>query len=152
MSTEQGIVKQVEPGWAWVQAKRSGASEGCGRYDHCHAIDGGNKMVIKAANQANAQIGDVVVLYLKSSAKFKCIATVYLLPVLGLFAGAFSATFLAPLIGLDPSRGMALFTIAGVLAAVALMRFLGNRLAHQEGCTPIVKRIVGPAREPIKKF
>ena len=24
MSTEQGIVKPVEPGWAWVKAKRLG--------------------------------------------------------------------------------------------------------------------------------
>ena len=25
MSTEQGVVEQVEPGWAWVKAKRLGA-------------------------------------------------------------------------------------------------------------------------------
>ena len=105
MSTEQGIVKQVEPGWAWVKAKRLGASSGCGRHDHCHTIEGGNKMVIKAANLAQARKGDVVVLYLS--------------------------------------------TIAGVVAAVVLMRFLANRMAHQEKFTPIVKRIVRPAFEPI---
>ena len=33
MSTEQGIVKLVEPGWAWVKAKRLGATNGCGRHD-----------------------------------------------------------------------------------------------------------------------
>jgi positive regulator of sigma E activity len=148
MSTEQGIVKQVEPGWAWVKAKRLGASSGCGCYDHCHTTDG-NKMVIRAANPAHAKIGDVVVLYLSTSAKFKCIATVYLLPVLGLLAGAFASSFLSHLIGLDPAWGMALFTIAGVAAAVVLMRFLANRLAHQEGFTPIVRRIVRPARERI---
>ena len=148
MSTEQGIVKQVEPGWAWVKAKRLGASSGCGCYDPCHTIDG-NKMVIRAANPAHAKIGDVVVLYLSTSAKFKCIATVYLLPVLGLFAGAFGSSYLSQLIGLDPAWGMALFTMAGVAAAVVLMRFLANRLAHQEEFTPIVKRIVRPGRERI---
>ena len=35
MSTEQGIVQQVVPGWAWVKAKRLGATRGCGCYDHC---------------------------------------------------------------------------------------------------------------------
>jgi positive regulator of sigma E activity len=70
MSTEQGVVKQVEPGWAWVKAKRLGATSGCGCYDHCHTIEGGNKMVIKAVNQVQAQKGDVVVLYLSTSAKF----------------------------------------------------------------------------------
>ena len=144
MSTEQGIVEQVEPGWAWVKAKRLGASSGCGRYDHCHAIEGGNKMVIKAINLAQAREGDLVLLYLSTSAKFKCIATIYLLPVLGIITGAFSSNYLSQLIGLDPSWGMALFTIAGVVAAVVLMQFLANRMAHQKRFTPIVKRIVRP--------
>lgn len=150
MSTEQGIVKQVEPGWAWVKAKRLGATSGCGCYDHCHASDGGNKMVIRAVNLAQAREGDVVVLYLSTGAKFKCIAIVYLLPVFGILAGALSSNYLSRLIGLDPSWGTALFTIAGVAAAVVLMRFLANRMARQDRFTPIVKRIVRPAFEPIK--
>jgi hypothetical protein len=44
---------------------------------------------------------------------------------------------------------MALFTVTGVVAAVAFMRFLANRMAHQEKFTPIVKRIVRPALETI---
>ena len=149
MSTEHGIVRKVEQGWAWVQAKRLGASCGCGRYDHCHTGDG-NKMVIRAANRANAREGDVVVLYLSTSAKFKCIAIVYLLPVFGILAGAFSSGFLSRLLGMDPSWGMAVCTTAGVVAAVVLMRFMANRLAKQERFMPIVKRIVRPAFEPIK--
>jgi hypothetical protein len=44
---------------------------------------------------------------------------------------------------------MALFTVAGVVAAVVFMRFLANRMVHQERFTPIIKRIVRPAFEPI---
>jgi positive regulator of sigma E activity len=106
-------------------------------------------MVIKALNLAQAREGDLVVLYLSTSAKFQCIATVYLLPVLGLLTGTLSSNYLSTLIGLDPSWGMALFTITGVLAAVVFMRFLANRMAHQEKFTPIIKRIVRPAFEPI---
>ncbi len=76
------------------------------------------------------------------------IGTVYILFVLGLLVGAFSADSLSDLIGLDRSWGMALFTIAGAGAAVLLMRFIANRMALQEGFTPIVKRIVRAAREP----
>ena len=150
MSTEQGIVKQVEPEWAWVKAKRLWATSGCGCYDHCHTSDGGNKKVIKAINLAQAREGDVVVLYLSTGAKFKCIEIVYLLPVFGILAGALSSNCLSRLIGLDPSWGMALFTIVGVGAAIVLMRFLADRMACQERFTPIVKRIVRPAFEPIK--
>ena len=151
MSTERGIVKQVEPGWAWVKAKRLGATNGCGCYDHCHMIEGGQKMVVKAVNRVQAREGDLVVLYLSTSAKFKCIATVYLLPVLGILFGAFSSKPLSNLIGLDPSWGMALFTISGLLAAVAVMRRLAKRMAHQKKFTPIIKRIVRPAFGMVSK-
>jgi len=44
---------------------------------------------------------------------------------------------------------MGLFTVAGVEAAVVFMRFLADRMAHQEKFTPIIKKIVRPAFEPI---
>lgn len=143
MSTEQGIVERVEPGWVWVKAKRLGACAGCGSYDHAHTI--GNKMVIRAANLTQAQKGDVVVIHLSTKAKFKCIATVYLLPVLGLFVGAFAATFFSPQIELDPSLGVTLGALAGLAGAILLMRFIANRMVQQKGFTPVVKRVVRPA-------
>ena len=77
------------------------------------------------------------------------IYTVYLLPVLGFFIGVLSSNFLSHLIGLDPAWGIALFNIAGVVAVVVFMRFLANRMAHQERFTPIIRRIVRPAFETI---
>ena len=49
MSTLQGVVQQVLPGWAWGKSKRLGATRGCGCYDHCHTIEGGNKSIVRPA-------------------------------------------------------------------------------------------------------
>ena len=52
-------------------------------------------------------------LYLSTKTKLKSTAIVYLIPVLGIFVGAFSAEPLSKALGLNPSLGMAMFTFNG---------------------------------------
>ena len=152
MSAERGIVERVEPGWAWVKTKRSSACSSCSSRHHC-LTQGSDQMVVKAQNTARAKKGDEVELYLSSKTKLKGTAIVYLIPVLGIFVGAFSANPLSGAIGLNPSVGMAFFTLTGLVAAVFLMRYLANRMDSTEALTPIVKRVVFSARSmPIKRI
>lgn len=152
MSAERGIVEKVEAGWAWVKTKRSSACSSCGSRHHC-LTQGSDQMVVKAQNSARAKKGDEVELYLSSKTKLKGTAIVYLIPVLGIFVGAFSANPLSMAIGLNPSVGMALFTISGLVASVFLMRYLANRMDSTEALTPVVKRVVFSARAtPIKRI
>ena len=141
MSAERGIVEKVEPGWAWVKTKRSGACSDCGSRHHC-LTQGGDRMVVKAQNRVGAKKGDEVELYLSSKTKLKGTAIVYLIPVLGIFVGAFSAEPLSAAFGLNPSLGMAVFTIAGLVSSVFLMRHLANRMAADRSLTPQVKRVI----------
>ncbi|MGD1968605.1 MAG: SoxR reducing system RseC family protein [Desulfobacterales bacterium] len=151
MSAERGIVEKVEPGWAWVKTKRSGGCSSCGSRHHCLS-QGGDKMLVKAQNTARAKKGDEVELYLSSKTKLKGTAIVYLIPVLGIFVGAFSANPLSAAIGLNPSLGMALFTFTGLVAAIFLMRYLANRMDTEQSLIPTVKRVVFSARtNPIKR-
>jgi positive regulator of sigma E activity len=109
-------------------------------------------MLVKARNTAGAKKGDEVELYLSTGIKLKGTAIVYLLPVLGIFAGAFSANPLSNMLGLNPSLGMALFTFAGLVAAVFLMRYLANRMGSKQALNPVVKRVLFSARYvPIKR-
>lgn len=152
MSAERGIVERVEPGWAWVKTKRSSACSSCGSRHHC-LTQGSDQMVVKAQNTARAKKGDEVELYLSSKIKLKGTAIVYLIPVLGIFVGAFSANPLSAALGLNPSLGMAVFTLAGLIASVFLMRYLANRMDSTEALTPVVKRVVFSARTmPIKRI
>ncbi|MBT8331467.1 MAG: SoxR reducing system RseC family protein [Deltaproteobacteria bacterium] len=152
MSAERGIVEKVEPGWAWVKTKRSSACSSCGSRHHC-LTQGSDQMVVKAQNTAEAKKGDEVELYLSSKTKLKGTAIVYLIPVLGIFVGAFSADPLSEAFGMNPSLGMAVFTLTGLVAAVFLMRHLANRMDSKETLTPKVKRVVFSARAtPIKRI
>jgi sigma-E factor negative regulatory protein RseC len=141
MSAERGIVEKVESGWAWVKTKRSSACSSCGSRHHCLS-QGADQMVVKAQNTARAKKGDEVELYLSSKTKLKGTAIVYLIPVLGIFVGAFSADPLSSALGLNPSLGMALFTLTGLVSAIFLMRYLANRMDSKQTLTPLVKRVV----------
>jgi sigma-E factor negative regulatory protein RseC len=151
VSAERGIVEKVEPGWVWVKTKRSSACSSCSSRHNCLS-QGSDQMLVKAQNTARAKQGDEVELYLSTGTTIKGSAIVYLIPVLGIFVGAFSAHPLSKLLGLNPSLGMALFTLTGLVAAVFLMRHLANRMDSKQSLIPIVKRVVFSARTiPIKK-
>ncbi len=152
MSAERGIVERVEPGWAWVKTKSSSACSSCGSRHHC-LTQGSDQMVVKAQNSAHAKKGDEVELYLSSKTKLKGTAIVYLIPVLGVFVGAFSANPISAAIGLNPSLGMALFTLIGLISSVFLMRYLAHRMESDQSLIPIVKRVVFSGQTmPIKRI
>jgi sigma-E factor negative regulatory protein RseC len=152
MSAERGVVEKVEAGWAWVKTKRSSACSSCASRSHC-LTQGSDQMVVKAQNSAHAKKGDEVELYLSTKTKLKSTAIVYLIPVFGIFVGAFSASPLSAVIGLNPSLGMALFTLTGLVLSVFLMRYLANRMDSKQALTPLVKRVVMSARStPIKRI
>ena len=152
MSAERGIVENVEAGWAWVKTKRSSACSSCASRSHC-LTQGGDQMLVKAQNTVRAKKGDEVELYLSTKTKLKGTAIVYLIPVFGIFAGAFSANPLSASIGMNPSLGMAVFTLTGLVLSVFLMRYLANRMDSKESLTPLVKRVVFSARStPIKRI
>ena len=145
MSDERGIVEKVEPGWAWVKTKRSSACSSCGSRHHC-LTQGSDQMVVKAQNSAQAKKGDEVELYLSTKTKLKSTAIVYLIPVLGIFVGAFSAEPLSKALGLNPSLAMVVFTLTGLVSAIFLMRYLANRMAAKQALIPLVKRVIMSAR------
>ncbi len=152
MSAERGIVQNVEPGWAWVKTRRSSACASCDSRHHC-LTQGGDQMLVKAQNTVQAKKGDEVELYLSSKTKLKGTAIVYLIPVFGIFVGAFSANPLSEALGLNPSVGMAVFTLTGLVLAVFLMRYLANRMDSKQALTPLVKRVVINARStPTKRI
>ena len=150
MSAERGTVEKVEAEWAWVKTKRSSACSSCASRSHC-LTQGSDQMVVKAQNTAQAKKGDEVELYLSTKTKLKSTAIVYLIPVFGLFVGAFSANPLSAAIGMNPSLGMAVFTLTGLVLSIFLMRYLANRMDSTKALTPLVKRVVFSARSTSTK-
>ena len=146
MTVERGIVETIEEGFAWVKTRRKSACGHCGSKDHCAMVEGGDRMLVKAKNGAGARQGDVVEIYLDTAVQLKCTFIAYMVPVLGLMTGAFSANSLSTAIGLNPPVGMALFSVAGFLLAMLLARHLANRMVADNTMTPMVRRIIPQGR------
>jgi sigma-E factor negative regulatory protein RseC len=142
MSRETGIVETVEDGWVWVKTQRKSACAHCGHKDHCHTIEGGDRMLVKAKNFAAAQKGDKVELYLNTRTQLKCVFMVYMVPVIGLLIGAFSGNSLSALVGLNPNYVIILFSALGLVVAFMLTRFFANRMETKNALTLLVKRVV----------
>jgi len=142
MSQETGIVESIDEKWVWVKTQRKSACSHCGHKDHCHIVEGSDLMLVKAKNAADAKKGDEVELFISTATKLKCVFMVYMVPVFGLMIGAFSASSLSGLLGLNPKIGTVLFSLAGVVLAYILVRRYSNRMEIKDALTPLVKRVI----------
>jgi len=142
MSQETGIVETVEDEWVWVKTQRKSACAHCGHKDHCHTIEGGDRMLVKAKNLAAARKGDEVELFLNTKTQLKCVFMVYMVPVIGLLVGAFLGNSLFPLIGLNPNMGIFLFSVVGLIAGFIITRLFAGRMDTKNALTLRVTRVI----------
>ncbi len=142
MSQETGIVETVENGWVWVKTQRKSACSHCGHKDHCHTIEGGDRMLVKAKNLADAHKGDEVELYLNTKTQLKCVFMVYMVPVIGLLVGAFAGNSLSTLMGLNANVGIFLFSAIGLGAAFMITRLFSSRMETANALTLRVTRVL----------
>ena len=149
MSTERGTVQRIEDGWSWVLARRKGGCDNCGHKGYCQMVEGGDLMIVKAKNTAQAQIGDEVEIYLSTKTRLKTLFIVYMIPVLGLLAGATSARNLSGFLGLNENLGVVLFSLSGLVLAFILVRLFEARMKAKRELIPFISRIIRrPAPSP----
>lgn len=93
MIEEPGLVVAVEGAYAQVQTQRRGACGGCSANGVCgtsvlERYLGRRPVHLRALNQAGANVGDRVLVGISEQGLLKAAAAGYLLPLLGLIAGA----------------------------------------------------------------
>ena len=98
-------------------------------------------MLVKVSNPVNAKKGDIVEVFLRTSVQLKCTFIIYMIPVLGLIAGAMSSAPLANVFSISDSLGIVIFTFSGFLLSAFLSRILINRIATGDQARPIIRRI-----------
>ncbi len=98
-------------------------------------------MLVKVSNPVKAKKGDMVEVFLKTSLQLKCTFIIYMIPVLGLIAGALSAAPLANILAISESLGIVIFTLFGLLLSTFLSRSLINRIAAGDRARPIIRRV-----------
>lgn len=141
MSTERGIVEKTEEAFAWVRTQRKSACAGCSNKSNCSSLSGGSHMLVKVSNPVKAKKGDMVEVFLRTSIQLKCTFIIYMIPVLGLIAGALSAAPLANVFSISDSFGIVIFTFSGFFLSAFFSRFLINRIAAGDQARPVIRRI-----------
>ena len=146
MIEENAIIAATDGRWAWLQTERNStcgkcsASSGCG-ISLLEKLGKPQQQLVRAINQANAGVGDQVVVGISEAALVRGSAIVYLSPLLGLFGGAALAEALAPfnsLLATEPTS--ILLGLAGLAAGLGYLWRFSRRNAANPQYQPVVLR------------
>ncbi len=89
MAQEKGIVvKTSENNKAWIKTKRSGGCEACSQKGSCGVSESSVSMEIEAENMINAEVGDSVIVNVKTSSLLKLSFLLYVFPIILMIIGA----------------------------------------------------------------
>ncbi|MBW2028167.1 MAG: SoxR reducing system RseC family protein [Deltaproteobacteria bacterium] len=143
METERGTVRNTEGHWAWVETERKGSCESCSHKGHCSMTGNGmNKMVVKAENDARAQVGDLVEIFLSTRTRLKGLFVIYIFPVIGLLSGAIAGNAFSRRFQWEADKGTVLFALSGLVVAFLMAKISEARMNAKRELTPIVSRVI----------
>lgn len=141
MIEEQGRVVALEPGAVWVETLRKStcsscsANAGCGQGLLDRLGVGGRRGHVRALCDLHLRVGDAVIIGVREDLLVRGSLLVYLAPLVGLFAAALFAQWLAlgePLV--------IACAIAGFLVAWSIVRWRSLRVADDPALQPVVLR------------
>jgi sigma-E factor negative regulatory protein RseC len=141
MATEQGIVKTVGPGKAFVQIQRSEACSRCSSKGACGMLSN-KEFVIPAINELEATVGDRVEVSVPTDVFLTASLLVYFIPVVALVIGAAVGWWAAPRWGKDPTL-LSVFCAAAAMALTFIaVKAADRKLAGNQRNHPRITRIM----------
>lgn len=146
MATEKGIVTSIGPGTARVRTLPSEACNGCPSCGTCNAQR--EDAEVEVINEVGAAIGDRILIDIKTSAYLKATFLLYVMPVIGLTAGAMLGMPVADYYGYDGSVCSALLGFGAFFLTVAFVRIQGNRMGRERAYRPQIVKVLPPAPTP----
>jgi len=142
MATEQGIVIKIDSGEAWVKTVRSGNCAGCSARGSCHSMGADDQVEVKAINEADAKVGDRIVLSFKASSLLKATFLLYVFPILLLIIGAAVGQEMAATFDFNPSGFSAILGFVFFFGALLIIKTTANKLARKTEYRPKVIKIL----------
>jgi sigma-E factor negative regulatory protein RseC len=143
MTEKIGLVVNVfDDHTAEVMTDKKSACGGCADTRSCKScLSGGEKVIAVVRNELQAGAGDIVVVEHTKGALWQGAALFYLLPVLGLMAGAFAGLAVAAGWGIDESDGAVLFGLTGLAAGLLAVFYLSRSAYAKDRLVPGIIRI-----------
>ena len=143
MAQTTGKVVGIEKnGWARVVTERTSACSSCQTKQHCHSCLTQAKIEARAINVAGARTGDLVSVSIKTETLLKSAAVLYLVPVLGLLAGALTGPVIGKILTLGETASAILFGFIGFGLGFVLVIFYSKKMSSQNQLSPIIKQII----------
>lgn len=136
------VIKIKEDGMAQVVTDRKNACSGCGSKNNCHSCLSNSKMMTEALNTAGAKEGDLVDINLKSSVVLKGAVVMYLVPIMGLLAGALTGVSVRGIFGIEETMSSIIFGIAGLCLGFMIVVFISKWMSAKNQLTPIISKII----------
>ncbi|MGD9006490.1 MAG: SoxR reducing system RseC family protein [Desulfobacteraceae bacterium] len=145
MAIEQGIV--ILPGAAnsdtvWVEIVPPAACAACASRKNCSVAGSDKTRKVEVVNLAGAKVGDRVQISIKTSALLKAIFLLYLFPILCMLSGGLAGQIISRTIGTNESITSMIAAVGCFVAAMAVVRIRGGRMALRSDYQPKIKRIL----------
>jgi sigma-E factor negative regulatory protein RseC len=150
MIEERGQVVRTAGDSAWVQTERRSSCGSCSARKGCGTgalagVFSARVHEVEVLNPIGAQPGDEVIVGINESMLVRGSATVYLLPLLSLMAGALLAEGLAPQLGLGGSDAAAIVGgVAGLAAGFLWLHRHNRRWGRTAAGMAVILRRVPP--------
>ena len=141
---EEGIVTEVRGASAMVRAVETSRCSGCVSAGYCHGAAGRGEKVVEAGNPIGAREGDRVVISIPSPDLLKASFQVYVVPVIGILAGAGAAQGAVNTLAGPEAAGMAagIGGLLGALLSVLIMKRLRRRPSSAVSLRPLIVKIL----------
>jgi sigma-E factor negative regulatory protein RseC len=144
LAYEEGIVTTLTDTGAWIKTQKNSACAACSARHSCQT-DGGEEAKVEVRNDANARLGDRVIIHFNTASLLKATFLLYIVPILGLLAGAGIGQKIAQLYAIEGSLPAVLAGFSSFAATVLWVKFRACRLSEQDSYQPRITRIIKKA-------
>jgi sigma-E factor negative regulatory protein RseC len=147
-----GTVLEVRGEHALIEAARRGVCEGCADQQSC-AVDAlgssGHTEVVLARNPIGAGAGDVVEFDLAGHAELRISLLVWVVPLVGLIAGAIGGANLHAAISLERDVGTLVGAVLGSALAFGAVVAVDRRSRGSPQLVPVVGKVLTPCGDSV---
>ncbi len=146
-----GTVLKTSGDHALVAATRRGICDGCADRSNCsvedpftHAAEASDEVLehLTARNPIQAQPGDHVEFDLPGHTELSLSVLVWIVPLLGLIAGAVLGANIHQVLSMDRDSATLLGLLAGAAAAFAVVMRIDRKAAGDERLTPVILKVL----------
>lgn len=136
------VVETGNNGRATVVAEKGQGCGSCSSVSHCHGGQAARSQKTPAFNPIGAAVGDRVTLTVASGALLARMAVLYLVPVFGMLAGAFTGALTAAGAQGADSAYSIVFGLSGFILGFVFSVVISRIWSSARPVTPVITRIV----------